>query len=32
MTSDDSRPPDLDGLTIWATPGLVTDTTNPKAV
>ena len=31
MPSDDQPPPDLDGLAIWATPGLVTDPTNPAA-
>jgi hypothetical protein len=31
MASDDQLPPDLDGLAIWATPGLVTDPADPAA-
>jgi hypothetical protein len=31
MASDDQLPPDLEGLAIWATPGLVTDLTDPAA-
>lgn len=31
MASDDQLPPDLDGLPIWATPGLVTKPADPVA-
>jgi hypothetical protein len=31
MAIDDHLPPDLEGLAIWATPGLVTDPANPAA-
>jgi hypothetical protein len=31
MVSDDQLPPDLEGPSIWATPGLVTDPSDPAA-
>lgn len=31
MASDDPIPPDLEGLAIWATPGLVSDPADPAA-